>query len=375
MNTFIAGQLENQGYYSCFKPNPINREWAIEDMRIISLLSKADRILGRLDMFSNYVPNIDMFIRMHVVKEATKSSNIEGTQTDIEEALQSHEDVPLDKRDDRSEVQNYIDAMNFAINELSALPLSSRLIRMVHEHLMRGVRGEHKQPGEFRRSQNWIGGRTPSDAVFVPPVHLDIPELMGDIESFIHSPVCDLPDLIKIAIIHYQFETIHPFNDGNGRTGRLLITLYLVSKGILQRPILYLSDFLEKHRRSYYDKIMAVRTENKIGDWVAFFLEGVIETAHNGTRTLSDILDLQREYSDLIRPLGARAVNARKLINAMYSNPYIDGLGAAKILEVTPPTAYALLRDMSKSGIIKEVMNSGRERKYVLDKYLKIFKG
>ena len=373
MKKFIAGTIENQGYYSCFKPNPINREWIVDDMRIISLLSKADRILGRLDMFSNYVPNIDLFISMHVLKEATKSSNIEGTQTNIEEALLQHEEVPLDKRDDWAEVQNYIEAMNYAISELQKLPLSARLIKLVHKHLMQGVRGEHKQPGEFRKSQNWIGGSSPSDAIFVPPLHIYVPDLISDIEDFIHKPVCDLPDLIKIAIIHYQFETIHPFNDGNGRTGRLLITLYLVSLGILKRPLLYLSDFLEKHRRSYYDKIMAVRTENKMTDWVSFFLEGVIDTANNGTQTLSYILDLQKEYDSMTRSLGAKAVNATKLINAMYSNPIVDGKRAAKILGVTPPTAYSLLRDMVKCGIFVEVTSGRRDRKYVLDKYLKIF--
>lgn len=374
MRNFIAGKIEDQGYYSCFMPNIINRNWVIDDMRIISQLSKADRILGRLDMFSNYVPNIDMFISMHVMKEATKSSNIEGTQTNIEEALLQRKDVPLDKRDDWAEVQNYIEAMNYAIAELQSLPLSARLIRLVHKHLMHGVRGEHKQPGEFRKSQNWIGGSSLSDAIFVPPVHLEIPRLIGDIEDFIHNPVCVLPDLIKIAIIHYQFETIHPFNDGNGRTGRLLITLYLVSLGILKRPLLYLSDFLEKHRRLYYDKIMAVRTENNIVDWVNFFLEGIIETANNGTQTLSDILDLQKEYDDKTRVLGVRAANAIKLINAMYSNPIVDGLRAAKIVGVTPPTAYSLLKELVKCGILTEATTGKRDKKYVLDKYLKIFK-
>lgn len=380
MNTFIAGHLEDQGYYTCFKPNPINRNWVIDDMRIMSLLSKADRILGRLDMFSDYVPNIDMFIRMHVLKEATKSSNIEGTQTNIEDALLKKEEVPLDKRDDWAEVQNYIRAMNMAITELSTLPLSSRLIRDVHKQLMQGVRGEQKQPGEFRRSQNWIGGRTPSDAIYVPPLHIyvpplhiDVPDLIADIENFIHNPMCDLPDLIKIAIIHYQFETIHPFNDGNGRTGRLLITLYLVSMGLLKRPLLYLSDYLEKHRRTYYEKIMAVRTGNNMADWVVFFLNGVIETANNGTQTLSKILDLQKEYEKLIQPLGIRALNASKLINEMYTNPYIDGQEAAHVLGVTPPTAYSLLRDLEKCNVLEEITLGKRDRKYVLKKYLQVF--
>ena len=201
MKSFHAGDYVSQGWYNSYSPNPINRNWVVDDMEIVNLLSKADRVVGRLDMFSEYVPNIDLFISMHVYKEATKSSNIEGTQTKMEEALLDEEDVPLDKRDDWAEVQNYTYAMNQAIQHLQTLPLSSRLIRDTHKVLMSGVRGERKFPGEFRRSQNWIGGSSPTDALFVPPVFGDVPDLITDIEEFIHNPVCELPDLIKIALI------------------------------------------------------------------------------------------------------------------------------------------------------------------------------
>ena len=373
MKSFHAGDYISQGWYNSFQPNPINRNWVIDDMEIINLLSKADRVVGRLDMFSEYVPNIDLFISMHVYKEATKSSNIEGTQTKMEEALLDEEDVPLDKRDDWAEVQNYTLAMNQAIQHLQTLPLSSRLIRDTHKALMSGVRGENKYPGEFRRSQNWIGGATLSDALFVPPVFGEVPNLISDIEEFIHNPVCDLPDLVKIALIHYQFETIHPFNDGNGRVGRLLITLYLVSKGILKRPILYLSDFLESHRRSYYDKIMGVRFGDDVASWVKFFLEGIIVTAEKGTAALNEILALQKEYEEIIKEMGIRSANALKLIDSMYQNPFIDITKTSNIIGQSFPTAKTLIESLVEKGILSEITGGRRGKKYVLSKYIKIF--
>lgn len=373
MNSFHAGDYVSQGWYNSYMPNLINRNWVINDMEIVNLLSKADRVVGRLDMFSEYVPNIDLFISMHVYKEATKSSNIEGTQTKIEEALMDEEEVPLDKRNEWAEVQNYTQAMNQAIQRLNTLPLSSRLIRETHKILMSGVRGKNKFPGEFRTSQNWIGGASPADAVFVPPVFGEVPNLISDIEEFIHNPVCNLPDLIKIALIHYQFETIHPFSDGNGRVGRLLITLYLVSKGILKRPILYLSDFLESHRRSYYDKIMGVRFGDDVASWTKFFLEGIIETAAKGTDALNDIMNLQREYEEEVKKMGSRSANALKIIDTMYQNPFIDITKASIVIGQSFPTAKTLIEDMARRNILQEITGSKRGKKYVLSKYINIF--
>jgi Fic family protein len=256
MKKFQSGRYVQQGHYKSFQPNPINSAWVLDNMELIQLLGQADRELGRLDMYSDYIPNIDLFISMHVLKEATQSSKIEGTQTNMEEALLEKEDVALDKRDDWEEVQNYVAAMKETIAKLQKLPFSTRLIRETHKTLLKGVRGKHKQPGEFRRSQNWIGGATINDAVFVPPVHTTINELMGDIEQFVHNDTRYFPELLKIALVHYQFETIHPFLDGNGRVGRLMITLYLVSRGILKQPVLYLSDFFERNRTLYYDNLM-----------------------------------------------------------------------------------------------------------------------
>lgn len=229
MENFKAGNYINQGYYKSFQPNFINKDWLINDLEILSLLSKADRNIGKLDTYSQYV-NVDLYISMHIVKEATQSSKIEGTQTNMEEAFLDKEDVSLENRNDWEEVQNYISAMKSAIKDLESLPISSRLIKKTHKTLLSGVRGEYKLPGEYRKSQNWIGGATINDAVFIPPIHNSVDELMSDLEKFANDEMNYLPDLLKIAIIHYQFETIHPFLDGNGRIGRLLIPVYLVSK-------------------------------------------------------------------------------------------------------------------------------------------------
>ena len=373
MKDFKSGIYISQGSYKSFHPNLINRVWTIDDMEVISLLSKADRMIGRLDMFSNHIPDIDLFISMHILKEATQSTKIEGTQTNIQEAALEKEDVPLDKRDDWAEVQNYIEAIGIAIERLKTLPLSARLIKETHKVLMQGVRGEYKQPGEFRRSQNWIGGNNIADAIFIPPVHTEIPELMSDIEMFIHSPKAYLPELIKIAIIHYQFETIHPFNDGNGRVGRLLITLYLVSIGLLKRPVLYLSDFLEHHRNSYYSTIMKARTENNIRDWIVFFLTGVIDTAEKSVQTFEDILATDKEYKSQIQTMGSRSGNAIKLIETMYRQPITNAKRVSEIVGITQASAYSLLEQLENLGILRELTGYKRGKRYILQKYFNIF--
>jgi Fic family protein len=374
MEQFEAGNYVNQGYYKSFQPNPINRQWQIESMEVIQLLSQADRELGRLDMYSKYIPNIDLFIRMHVLKEATQSSRIEGTQTNVDEAVLEREDIPLDKRNDWEEVQNYTKAMNWAVEELDELPFSSRLIRGTHQVLMQGVRGETKQPGEFRTSQNWIGGATISDARFVPPVHTSVPELMGDLEKFLHNEALYFPELLKIGLVHYQFETIHPFLDGNGRVGRLMIPLYLVSKGILQAPILYLSDFLEKHRALYYDNLTLVREKNDLTQWFKFFLVGIIETAKNGISTFDSVLQLQKQNETKIQNLGSRAAGAQKVMDYLYQNPIINAEKIGEVASVSLPSAYKLIKDLEKMEILKETTGGQRGRSYVFDDYLGLFR-
>jgi Fic family protein len=343
-------------------------------MEVLDLLSQADREIGRLDMYSKYIPNIDLFISMHVLKEATQSSKIEGTQTNLEEALLEKEDVPLDKRDDWEEVQNYTKAMEWAVNELEKLPFSSRLIRKTHNILLQGVRGERKQPGEFRNSQNWIGGATINDALFIPPVHTSVPELMSDIEEFLHNKEIYIPELLKIGLVHYQFETIHPFLDGNGRVGRLLIPLYLVSKGILKKPILYLSDFFEKNRKLYYENLMLVRDKSNVSQWFKFFLVGIIETAKSGITTFDNILQLQKQVETSIQKLGSRAANAKKIVDYLYNHPMINAEKVSEVAGISMPSAYKLIVDLEKLKILREVTGGQRGRVYLFDDYLKLFR-
>lgn len=373
MKNFKAGYYQKQGYYKSFEPNPINREWHIDDLEVQNLLSQADRAIGKLDMYAQYIPNIELFIQMHVVKEATKSSRIEGTQTNIEEALLDKEEVPLDKRDDWEEVQNYIEALRYAVNRLKDLPFSSRLIKEIHKVLLQGVRGEHKQPGEFRQSQNWIGGATINDAIFVPPIHLSVPELMSDIEKFVHNEELLLPDLIKIAIIHYQFETIHPFLDGNGRIGRLMIPLYLIEKNILKAPILYLSDFFERNRSLYYDNLMRVREKDDIRQWFKFMLTGIIQTANKGVKTFDNILQLQKQTESNISKLGSKSANAIKIINYLYQKPFINYQKVMTITGVSHVSAYKMIEELEKLGILREINGVQRGKEYVFGEYLDIF--
>jgi len=326
-------------------------------------------------MYSNYIPNIELFISMHVLKEATQSSKIEGTQTNMEEALLDIEDVPLDKRDDWEEVQNYIQAMDHAMKMLDTLPFSSRLIKETHKVLMQGVRGEKKQPGEFRTSQNWIGGASINDAIFIPPVHSSIADLMSDIEKFVHNEDIFVPELLKIALIHYQFETIHPFLDGNGRVGRLMIPLYLVSKNILKQPILYLSDFFEHNRTLYYDNLMRVREKSDLNQWFKFFLVGVIETAKNGITTFDGILQLQKQIDGKVQSLGSKAAKSQKVIRYLYQRPMINAEKVAAAAGVSLPSAYTLIRELERLEILKEVTGEQRGRMYILDSYLKLFRG
>ena len=372
METFKAGAYQKQSSYRSFEPNHINRSWQITDMEVIQLLSKADRQLGRLDMYSEYV-NIDLFIRMHIAKEATQSSKIEGTQTNMEEAFLSKEEISQEKRDDWEEVQNYISAMNEAVRLLHKLPFSSRLIKQTHKILLQGVRGNHKLPGEFRTSQNWIGGATLSDAVFIPPVHTSIGDLMSDIEKFANDELNPLPDLLKIAIIHYQFETIHPFLDGNGRVGRLLITLYLVSRGILKQPILYLSDFFEQNRMLYYDNLTRVRTHNDINQWLKFFLTGVIETAKKGVTTFNGIMQLQKILDTKIKSLGSRSGDARKVIDYLYTQPIIEVDKVEELIQKSNVTAYKLIANLEELDILKEISGAQRNKLYVFKDYLDLF--
>ncbi|MGB5358520.1 MAG: Fic family protein [Eudoraea sp.] len=373
MKNFNSGEYISQGTFKSFSPEKINRQWSLDDIEVINLLSKADRQLGRLDMYSEYIPNIDLFISMHVLKEATQSSKIEGTKTNIADALQSKSDISEEKRNDWEEVQNYIEALNTAIKSLNEIPFSSRLIKQTHKILLQGVRGKHKIPGEFRTSQNWIGGASISDAVFIPPNKSDIGELMSDLEKFAHNEEIILPDLLKIALIHYQFETIHPFLDGNGRIGRLMITLNLVEKEILKKPILYLSDFFERNRSLYYDNLTRVREKNDIQQWFKFFLVGVTETAKSSIDTFDKILKLQKDVDKKLQKLGSRMNNGRTVINHMYQHPLIDAKKVKSITDLSMPSVYKLIAELEQLEIIQELTGAKRGKQYWFPEYIKIF--
>ena len=371
--TFRAGRWLQRYQYKSFEPVPVNAEWTWEDATINTLLENANRALGELNAFSLIVPDIDLFIQMHVVKEAQTSSQIEGTQTGINEALMPEDQILPEKRDDWHEVRNYIDAVNAATSELERLPLSNRLLRDTHAVLMQGVRGERKGPGEFRTSQNWIGGSSLTDAAFIPPHPDGVPELMSDLEKFWHNESIQVPHLIRIAISHYQFETIHPFQDGNGRIGRLLIPLYLISNGLLVKPSLYLSDFFERNRASYYDALMRVRVSDDLVHWVRFFLRGVAETATKGRDVFQKILALRTEVEEAVLGLGKRTPNARETLKLLYRQPIVSAADIERGVGVSAPTANALLRDLERLGIVKEITGQARWRAYAFDRYLALF--
>lgn len=370
---FNAGEWVEQYQYKCFLPVNVNKEWSWDDPLINTLLEQASRALAELDAFTLIVPDVDLFIHMHITKEANTSSRIEGTQTQIDEAVLDSDQLDPEKRDDWQEVQNYVQAINLAIEELETLPLSNRMLKNTHEILMQGVRGEMKTPGEFRLTQNWIGGSSLRDAAFIPPHQSYVPDLMADLELFWHNDRVNVPELIRIAISHYQFETIHPFLDGNGRIGRLLITLYLVSRGLLRKPSLYLSDFFERNRGSYYDALTRVRMSNDISHWVIFFLSAIIETAGKGKSTFESILELRSEMDSLILTYGRRAENAQALLTRLYNKPAISIKQAATLLDISHQAASGLIKKMMEDNVLRELSGYQRNRVYVFDRYIDLF--
>lgn len=371
---FVAGNFVKQIDYKAFMPQNINAIWSWSDRELTRLVEKSAIAIGQLDAYSHQIPNIDHFIRMYVIKEATVSSKIEGTQTNMEEALLREEDVYPERRNDWLEVNNYINALDNSIERLKDLPLSSRLLKEAHKLLLKGVRGEHKLPGEFRRSQNWIGGSSLLSAVFIPPHHENVNPLMGDLENFLHHEDIGITNLMKIAIAHYQFETIHPFLDGNGRIGRLMITLYLVEKKIIQKPVLYLSDFFEKNRTSYYDNLTRVRTENDLLGWIKFFLIGIIETCESSSKTLKAILELKKECEEKrIFTLGKRIPSAKILFDYLLHQPIVDADTVAKQTKLSLVSAYKLIDNFVRLNILKEMTGAKRNRLFVFDEYLSLF--
>lgn len=374
ISDFQSGRYEQRLEYKAFLPAPICHEWEVPDPELTDLLGRADRALGELNAFAQLIPDIDFFIRMHVAKEATQSSRIEGTQTNIEDALKEAEDLKPEDRDDWAEVQNYIRAMNYAIGALEELPFSNRLLRQTHEVLLQGVRGKHKQPGEFRTSQNWIGVSL-KNAVFVPPHHEHVLELMSDLERFLHAGDIFAHPLLRIAIAHYQFETIHPFLDGNGRLGRLMISLYLAAKGLLRKPSLYLSDYFERNKTAYVDHLMAVRHGHHLRQWLVFFLYGVEETARASADVFLAILALKQRIEGEILPRFStrRLVTAQELMRHLYAQPVIDMKRAARLTGTTINTVSSLITDLVSHRVLSEVTGQRRNRLFVFHDYLALF--
>lgn len=371
---FNAGRYESGYGYKYFIPETINNQWCWKDPSINKLLEKASIKLGELNSFSRLVPNIDLFIQLHVVKEAVVSSRIEGTQTRMDEAFLPATEIQPERRNDWKEVTNYIKAINSAIEKLQQLPISSRLIKLIHKELLNSVRGEHKLPGEYRKSQNWIGGISLADAKFIPPSHQYVEELMSDLEKFLNNEESDIPALIKIAIAHYQFETIHPFLDGNGRIGRLLITLFLVKEHILDKPLLYLSSYFEQRRDLYYDNLNNTRVKNDLLQWIKYFLVGIEQTSQKAVETLSSIIQLKEKLEQLFQQTyGKRSRNAIILLHALFENPFITIEQAAKICQVTYKSANDLVKLMQKDSILTEMTGQSRNRLFIFNSYMSLF--
>lgn len=375
LENFISGRFQKSHTgYEFFIPTKVNDVWIWDDPKLNQLIEKAAIKLGELNSFSKLVPNIDLFIQLHVTKEAVVSSRIEGTQTNMDEALMDEDEIAPERKDDWKEVNNYIKSLNDAIEQLQKLPISSRLLRETHKILLDSVRGEYKLPGEFRSSQNWIGGSSLLDATFIPPHQDYVGELMSDLENFIHNEDINVPNLIKIAIAHYQFETIHPFLDGNGRIGRLLITLFLVDKKILTKPLLYLSAYFEKNKSLYYDNLTFVRTKSDMKQWLKYFLVGVIETAEKSSQTLSNILEMKNILELKINTeFGRKSQSAMILLQYLLKKPIVNVNQVKEEMKLSYNAANSLISDFIKAEILKEVTGYNRNRVFVFDDYLKKF--
>jgi Fic family protein len=363
--------------YRAFMPAPLPPQPALAlGGELQGLLSAADRALGRLDGSVLTLPNPDLFVFMYVRKEAVLSSQIEGTQSSLQDLLAAEAQLfgPTLPRD-VDEVINYVRAMNHGLARLPELPVSVRLIREIHAELMRGVRGGRLKPGELRTSQNWIGpaGCTLNTATFVPPPHHAVPAALGDLENFLHAHD-ELPPLVKIALAHVQFETIHPFLDGNGRVGRLLITFLLTERGVLGKPVLYLSHYFKQHRQAYYEHLQAVRDQGAWEAWLAFFLRGVIEVAGEAAETARRILQLREQHrSAITAQLGRAAGKGHKVLESLFDRPIVAVHDAQKMTGTTYAAANSLVSRLVKLGVLSEMTGYARNRRFRYAPYIALF--
>ena len=374
LEEYKSGKYVKMNDYKAFIPSKINYNWGWDDTKLDKLLAEANRQIGELNAYSLLIPNVDLYIKMHVKIEANKSSRIEGTRTTVEEDLLDVTDINPEKRDDWEEVQNYVKATNYGVERIrEGFPVCTRLIREIHKILMQGVRGEHKTPGEFRVSQNWIGGRMPSTAVYVPPPHTEVAECLSDFEKFINNEEIDTPDLIKSAILHYQFESIHPFLDGNGRIGRLLIPLYIQSKGMIEKSCLYISDYIERNKDAYYDMLTRVRTHNDMIGWIKFFLEAVIETSKTAKEKFRNVVELTMEMDKVIMDLSVKPENARKVLDVLYDEPIISRKKILEKIDIKPTTLNVTVNSLQERGIIQETTGYSRNQVFAFQKYIDLF--
>ena len=371
-----AGRFVRQpAGYTAFVPAPLPPEPTLAiDSSLVGLLSRADQAVGRLDGLAHTLPDPDIFVAMYVRREAVLSSQIEGTQSSLDDVLVYEVDRagrPLPQ--DVEEVVNYVHAMNYGLQRLESLPLSLRLIREIHGKLLSGVRGSDRQPGEFRTSQNWIDGGSTllADATFVPPPPSEMMAALDNFEGFLHKGQ-ELPVLVHAALAHAQFETIHPFLDGNGRVGRLLVTFLLCHRGVLHRPLLYLSDFLKRYRTEYYDRLTAVRVAGDWEGWIRFFLRGVAETADEAVRTARAIVELQQQQRGVLQRV-RQSGNALRLLDHLFRQPLVSVRTVSELLGVTPVTASTLIARFERLGILDEITGGQRNRLFRYSPYVALF--
>jgi Fic family protein len=373
-----AGRYVNQvNGYRAFIPSPLPPAPSIKlEGELQTLLSQADRALGRLDGSIQTLPYPDLFVAMYVRQEAVLSSQIEGTQSSLQDVLAAEAKVlSPDRPSDVNEVFNYVSAMNYGLDRLRNLPVSVRLIREIHKKLLAGVRGQHLTPGELRTSQNWIGpgGCTPSEAVFVPPPPHEVPQALSNLEDFLHADT-QLPLLIKIGLAHAQFETIHPFLDGNGRVGRLLITFLLCEKEVLLKPVLYLSHYFKRYRQQYYEHLQAVRDNGLWEHWLAFFLKGVLEVSEQAADKARRILLLREEHRRIITDeLGRAAGNGHRVLEHLYENPIIAVSNVQGLISSTYASANNLVAKLTKLGVVQEITGQKRNRRFIYGNYIRLF--
>lgn len=373
LESYNAGEYINMGDYKSFIPSKIDEDWSWNDSELNKLVSDANLQLGKLDGYAQQIPNVDLYIKMYVKVEANKSSRIEGTRTTLDEDLLSKDDIDPEKRDDWQEVQNYVDAMNYGIERINEIPISTRLIKEIHSILMKNVRGKDKNPGEYRTSQNWIGGSRPGNAVYVPPIASEINNCLNDLEKFINNDKINTPDLVKIAMIHYQFESIHPFLDGNGRTGRIIIPLYLLNKGIITTPCFYISNYIEENKNAYYDFLSRVRTNNDMISWIKFFLEATIETAKTARVKFQNILQFTKEVDQILPTLSVKYENAKKVIDFLYIQPKASRIEIIEKTKIPDSTVNGIINELMRVNLINEITGFSRNKVYQFTKYIELF--